>query len=286
MRNLLFGLLVFAFLFSCQKEELIPAYVRIDDITLTTDETVHGVNSENITDAWVYVDNQPIGVFELPCVFPVLDEGKHNLTIYPGIKENGVSASRARYPFYTTFNEEITLVKDDTVQLFPSTTYKSNVKMEFLEDFESAGIELVSYGISDTAIQFVNDPEIVKYGTKCGGIFINSDDSISLNKTINNLYLERNKEVYMEIDYRNNNTMAMGLIWRNSITEEEQPVHVIMNPQTTGQEVWKKMYIDLSEVVSSEIEATSYGAYIVASLDENISQGNIFIDNIKIVRFQ
>ena len=58
-----------------------------------------------------------------------------------------------------------------------------------------------------------------------------------------------------------------------------------MNPQTTGEEVWKKIYIDLSEDVSFEVGASSYEIYFLSYLDPDKTLGTIYIDNIKVVHF-
>ena len=67
--NFLIALLIIS---ACQKEEnpnTIPTYLKIDAITL--DE--NNLNT-NITDAWVYIDEQKQGVYELPVKFPVLEK--------------------------------------------------------------------------------------------------------------------------------------------------------------------------------------------------------------------
>jgi hypothetical protein len=64
-------LLIVLVLSSCQKEDTvdIPTYLKIDNIVL--DE---GNTTSIITDAWVYVNDQLQGVYELPAKFPVLEE--------------------------------------------------------------------------------------------------------------------------------------------------------------------------------------------------------------------
>jgi len=45
-------------LYSCNKEEPIPAYIHIDKIDLKTNYSIQGSNSHKIIDAWIYVDDQ------------------------------------------------------------------------------------------------------------------------------------------------------------------------------------------------------------------------------------
>jgi len=49
--------------------EPIPSYIHIDKIDLTTDYSSQGTSSNKITDAWIYVDNELIGAFEMPVTF-------------------------------------------------------------------------------------------------------------------------------------------------------------------------------------------------------------------------
>ena len=100
--------LVIAFLFvlafaSCNKFEgsqTVPAYIRIDSIKVEGDYYTYGANTSNITDAWVYVDDQIIGCYELPTTFPILAKGPHKVSVYGGIQENGRGSARGPYPFY------------------------------------------------------------------------------------------------------------------------------------------------------------------------------------------
>ncbi len=88
---------------SCYKfdgDQTIPAYLKIDTVLLKTYYPEQGSNSNAIKDVWVYVNDQQIGAFELPAMFPVLAMGNQKLEIRPGIKVNGISSTRAPYPFY------------------------------------------------------------------------------------------------------------------------------------------------------------------------------------------
>ena len=84
-RTILF--LIMICILSCNKEESteVPSYLKIDNILLDDNST------HNITDAWIYIDDNLQGVYELPAHFPLLVTGKHKLRIKAGIKENGIS---------------------------------------------------------------------------------------------------------------------------------------------------------------------------------------------------
>src|SRR5687767_2026929 len=93
-----FTLLIISFLVSipftgCDKEEPVPSYIHIDSISLNSIYSTQGTSDHKITDAWVFVNEQYVGVYELPATFPVLYEGTQNIRIKAGIKKNGISAT-------------------------------------------------------------------------------------------------------------------------------------------------------------------------------------------------
>ena len=86
---------------SCNKDNNeVPCYISIDDIQVNEYANSAGTN---VTDAWVYINDNLQGVYELPARFPVLAQGKQKLRIRAGIKDNGIAATRVAYPFYSSF---------------------------------------------------------------------------------------------------------------------------------------------------------------------------------------
>src|SRR5689334_16065814 len=90
--------ILFSFsLLSCEiinPEEDIPSYVRAESISLVADSATQGSSASRITDVWLYVDDQPLGVYEMPVSIPVLAEGKHALAIRAGVIVNGIASTR------------------------------------------------------------------------------------------------------------------------------------------------------------------------------------------------
>lgn len=285
---LLLPLLVMLFS-GCKKTDLTPSWLVINDFTLTTNEVTEGENTHNITDAWVYMDNVALGVFELPARIPVLAEGTHNFVIYPGIKVNGISATRQRYPFYNRFETSIELTRGMEHTVTPATTYKSNLQFELIENFENVGFDFDKDLISDTDIVVLTSamyPDTVAYGNNCGAVYLNLADSLYKGQTNTNLNLPGGEDVYVEIDYMNTNSIAMGVIAENSGGTAEHPPLVILNAQDESELQWKKIYINLIDDVSYEINATSFEIYLLGILDGEETSGVIYLDNIKVVRFE
>lgn len=273
---------------ACKKDDITPSWLKIDEISLYTDVSTEGENTHNITDAWIYMDGQSLGVFELPCKIPIIAEGTHDFIIYAGIQQNGISAERMKYPLYLPWESEIVLVKNDTVEVAPEVSYKSGLTFSLKEDFEDAGIDFNADVLSDTPIVFMNSvdfPDIVQWGDRCGGVFLTPTDTMFKATTALNLNLPGGgSPVFLEMDYMNTNSIAVGIIAENSGGTSDHGLYLLVNKQNAGEEVWKKVYIDLTEDVSFEINATSFEIYFVALLDDsNTSGGFVYLDNIKIV---
>jgi hypothetical protein len=70
-----------AFLLStCIKNNPDPAWLEVNDWTLVANANYFGAEgalTENLTEAWVYVNDDLIGVFEVPFKIPILKRIEH-----------------------------------------------------------------------------------------------------------------------------------------------------------------------------------------------------------------
>jgi len=270
-------------------EDITTSWLKIDTIQLNTNTTTEGENSHNITDAWVFMDNQPLGVWEIPCEIPILAEGKHSFVVYAGIKSNGINASRIKYPFYKTHDFDLTLVEGETISYTPTVSYKSNKIIIGREDFEDIGIILNPNTDFDTSkiriVSIANYPTIVKYGTNCGKITLTQNDTLVQVFTNSNLDLEKGK-VFMELDYYNSNSFAVGL---NSVSvtngNSYNEPFIAIPSQNNSDITWKHIYLDLTTYVSNVDQAVNFEFYIVSALDADKTNSFVYLDNIKIVQF-
>jgi len=137
MRRTFYFIIILSLIFlvslstSCRKfdgDQTIPAFIRIDTISLTSDYFTEGANTHNISDAWVYVNDQIIGAFELPALIPVLAKGTNKLEIRPGIKLNGISSTRAPYPFYKPF-----ITQYDVNIMHHKIKYNRNIRSSWIK---------------------------------------------------------------------------------------------------------------------------------------------------------
>jgi len=263
-----------------------PAWLEVTKWTLVSNSSLTGIEGElthNFTEAWVYVDDEIIGVFDVPFKIPILKSGNVNIKIYPAIKNNGISATKKIYPFVESFEINDELKINHTLTINPITRYKGSTKF-WIGDFEDASTGIVTDPNSLTTMITANDPSILQWGNY-GEVNLNTIDSNWIAYTDEHFNLPKGgNEVYLEIDYYNSNSLITGVIGisSNSVNNNQ---NIQLNAQDIANLKWKKIYIDLKEIVSNSSDAEYFEMSFQALLDEGNSQGKIIIDNIKVVHF-
>jgi len=290
---------------ACNKfkgDQTVPAYVRIDSIYVITDYEEQGAPTHNITDAWVYINSQAIGAYELPAVFPVLANGITEVRIDPGIKLNGIAALRSPYPFYQPIIQDVMLVEgeevnlnsdtlfmgDEAVPYTMATKYYDNLEFVWKEDFEDPSLSLDSTSKSRgdiTRTSPANSPEafLASYSKYSGLITLDTvrylvEVATNVGNDEGFVLPKLGQPVFLEFDYKNDHYFTTGFYARELSQITQHPV-VNMNPSSE----WKKIYINLSPSVSSQINAIDYNIFFGAVKDYNAEAPRILIDNIKLI---
>jgi len=274
-----FSLCLFAGCEVFNPTEDIPSYIHIDKINLTTTSD-QGSSSNKITDAWVYVDDKLIGAFELPATFPVISSGKHLVTIKPGIKVNGISATRAIYPFYTNYSEYKVLVPDSVITINPTLTYNSYTVFEWKEAFEDGGITLQQTIHSDTSIYQTSDTAKVFEGVYSGVINLDANHGYCQIETTG-LFTDLptgDSPVFLEINYKTNEVIKVGLIANYSSQLQKLDI-LYLNKSTT----WNKIYINLKTAVNTASNPLNFQVYLEAYKSSENATAELLFDNFKLV---
>lgn len=276
---------LFALISSCTKNNDNPSWIYIDTWELQSNKTnKEGILTQNFTNAYVLIDDKIIGFFELPITLPILSEGTKKIEIYPAILNNGISATKKYYPFCEPFKINVSLTRNQTVSIKPTTRYYSNTQF-WIEDFEDAGIKLETDSNYPETFSTDNQDSILKYGSRYGHIHLTKKDSSWVGYTNSKLSLPKNAaEVYLEIDYMNTNSLLTGVV-SYDINGSKMNSNIFINYQKTKPYVWKKIYIDLKKIVSSSISAEYFEQYFKAELESGLIESDIYIDNIKLVYF-
>ncbi len=277
-----------ASLTSCEDDDagLVPSYISIDAFTITTDYE-QGTASQKITDAWVYLDETLIGAFELPARVPILTEGTQNITLRPGIKINGMSSTRAIYPYLNPVTRSLKLIKD-SVSAFSTvgTRYRANVIFPWLENFELSTVSIDTTSKSTVALQRTQDPQLIfsfpgESDSYSGLVQLPSDTSIFelvTNETFD--FPKAGYEVFLEMNYRTDNTFVVGVIYKTSGIQVQRPLLVL-----NKSDEWNKVYVNLTVPKYDTPNASDFKIFIGAKTDEGRNEATILLDNLKLVHF-
>ena len=293
---------------SCKKfsSQSVPAYIHIDSITVNCDYQIYGANTTNITDAWVYVDDQIIGCYELPTTFPILEKGPHKVAIYGGICENGRGSARGPYPFYMpAVYRDMNLVEDSIINLNPVLVYypiNEGVQREgsWFEDFETSNsllpmpqsdVEVESVGRSEDSHVWFHEPNSYRSGRiqlppDSLDFYVASSVEMSFHEDYVSYCL-------LEMDYNCNDTFFVGITYLEDYTIASHPLVKVVptDKEHDRPNVWKKMYVNLGPFMNEHVNAdyfkvyftsylqTSYDAYQYQPLRE---PRYYYIDNLKV----
>ncbi len=271
------------------KEEPIPSYLHIDkfDLEVKPDNS-QGSNDNDIVDAWVFVDRQLIGVFELPVTLPVLNAGYKEVIISPGIKKNGLSDHRIIYPFYTSFVDTIQLdpAQIDTVR--PKIAYRETAIFSWIEDFEDKSISLEPSGTGRTidTIRLTTDPlEVYNYdGVKnkvSAVVDMKTGFQVFEASTISQYDIPQNVEVYLEMNFKSDVDVQVGFYpLNNTIIKGVGVLRLFPSKE------WKKTYISLGEDINAPANKGSDIRIFFNAVSNNPEPGSkIYLDNLKLVHF-
>ena len=279
---------------SCQKAQFkaeIPSYIHIESIDLETD-SFEGSDSQNLTDAWVTMDGNFLGAFELPCTIPILSDGAHEFRVSSGIKANGISATRIIYPFFeicdlfikdgdtyqASTSNIVNLHKDSTVVLKATTSYKENIAFLFVEDFEDAGAVIESTENSDTSLVKTNIDSLAFEGYS-GEIHLdNTNDFFEIMSAefvpLNGLY----NTTMLEMDYRCNHSFKLGVAVKSA---ETGLIDLYESIQINPSEDWNKIYVHTTYQVNLGNSNDEFGIFIGTVKSTSSETVSFYFDNIK-----
>ncbi|MBO6518380.1 MAG: hypothetical protein JJ975_17740 [Bacteroidia bacterium] len=273
------------------REEDIPAYLYIDSFELTTkSDNSQGSNAHDILDAWVYVNGQLIGAFEVPAMVPVLEKDTARVTILAGIKKNGRSDDREIYPFYQGVQDTMILVPGKIDSIFPSLTYHDSTTFVWIEDFEDRAISFEPSGtnVEEDSMHLTFDPnEVFEHSAQSqvsAYVEFDSADQKFENATISKFTIPGNSSAYLELNYNLETSMQVGFYaYDQSGTQIDRIPVLILFPTN---DVWKKSYVSFNEDISNpRFENATFRVFLEAYGPDDNPNGRIYIDNLKLVHF-
>lgn len=281
---------------------VVPVYGHIDSIHLVVPlDSISelGTASASIPYAWVYLDDNPVGAFQMPCTFPmVASTGTHTVEVYPAVVPVGASTPASIYPFYQFYSIVINMQQGKTYNIKPVIHYFNWVQFPYLMNFDNfiAGAHptgngkygIINYygngnasGASDTTMIVTSNKA---FQGKSGMVIVNRThpyyigvtwppDTLSFNNS--------NVPVYVEMNYRATTLFAIGMFESNNGIDtavQSSPIALVY-PATT----WKKMYLSLNNTIYPGFNTYPQNIYYTISWDSTHLADTLLLDNIKIL---
>lgn len=292
MRITAFFLMGFLFLSACDiinPEEDIPSYIYLNEPTLSSTPR-EGSASQNISEYWVFLDDEFIGAFPIPSTIPVLKVGTAELRVEAGIRENGLSSTPDIYPFYTPYRQSIELKTGETQEARPQFAYRDNTQFAFIDNFDQnfTLFRDVITGTSQSRMRISeNDPF---EGNSSGLIQLTSTDPFVEIATATRFggLLDNGNSVFIEVNYRSEVPVSFGILGYEQGGSD--PVVFAYQAGFNASEEWKKIYFNFTSIIfNSEADEFKIVMQAALPLDANnnfaLDQAQVFLDNIKLVHF-
>ena len=286
-----FLILLLPLLFACQlidQPEIAPSFIQIESFDFNIHNSGQGSESSKITDVWVYANNNLEGVYELPATLPLHYQGNTDLALYPGIKRNGISTDRKKYPFYEPYIVKTNLISDSIIEIHPSTQYDDDLFI-WIEDFEDPQHKFNSFNSSADLI-IINQPDHELFEGNAGAINLSDSnyyfeirtDELDFNLFPKNLSIP----AYIELNYANNYPFEIGILHKDaSLPAYQKQALITMVPTSDDIDtlIWNKTYLYISDATNFFTSATEFDLYL--SVTNSNSTGNIKIrlDNFKVI---
>ena len=317
----LFVLLVMTGCNKFKGDQEVPAYIRIDSITVSqASANAFGFTpSHNITEAWITVNGRSLGGYQFPAIIPVLERGEQKVLIQAGILANNLSLRRTIYQFYSgveftaNFVEDsiinVTLKEDGTMQTavairatnkypFGTENFERGYNHSFdtVPTYNSIPLEIVHVRderISHPLYPNNSDSSIFTpkhlYEEHVGLIHLSKGDSCCCIMTKESCSKEQgnelpyNKPIFIEIDYLTNNIFEVGIVSTLNGRPSVHPV-VVVGGQSQKNPQWSKIYVDISNAITLQLSdgADDFKILIRAYAKED-EETYIYLDNIRLV---
>jgi hypothetical protein len=273
---------------SCKTEKsFIPAYIQIDEVILEAN-SIQGNSIHDIKAVQIYINNQTVGTFTLPCKFPVNADGLTRIQAAAFVKINGNSQTLVPFKSIDILSDTLQLIREQTVIWQPQFKYRQNTRVVWQEDFEDSSSTLVPinkdsldfHGIEKRAFSLsrqFSEPSLV-YVSK----FNHPDTFQSMDLAFFQriAYLPSDgRDVILEFDILTELPVLVALRRFTQSNIEFVP-YVTVNP-TGG--LWKRFYINLLYEIQGQPSTNQYEIFFSADKPKNFAGSTEFlIDNIRL----
>jgi hypothetical protein len=281
---LLFALATGIFLSGCDAinpHEQVPTYVHIDSFSFQhAGSDSFGTTSHKITNIWVYVDNNEIGTYTMPCTFPVIADKPFVLRVAPGIDFNGLSGLKGIYSFYTFDSTSITPQPGKVVQFTPKTRYTTTTRVLLNLNFDFGPPPFTKFSGNGDSLHKAPNASYIFEGAGAAYLYLDSNKKYSENISNSSFNAAVGQNVFLELNYRCSVPFTIGLFTTNSAGDPIQSYFTGLNVKDS----WNKVYISLQDFINT-YQGRPYFILIRAGTDYEEQNGYIAIDNLKVIAF-
>ena len=273
-----------------------PTYIHIDSFHFQENSSVTlyeigGVAtltpapvSHKITSVWVYYNNNPVGIFDLPATFPVLATGNGVLKVAPSVAVDGQNNMDDMYPYYTFDTFLFAANPGAVINHTPTTEFYNDAKVKCISNFENGTLHGTNFVLTagNRSMQLDNNVADVVYGSGCGIIQLSAVGDSSIDSTFATFTIPLGT-AFIEFDYNSTIPFYVGLQANLSSTISSTP-NFLTGVSPSNGNGWQKFYLQV-DGFTGQAQGTSYNLFLKAVLADGQTSGKLLIDNIQLVTF-
>ena len=299
MRSLLLFGFIFILFGGCSKLDpkiAVPSYLQIDDYDVVIADTTdnmgggQGTKIQKFTDVLVSSRTKNYGYYPIPGKIPLPLTGNTDLIIRPVIRVNGLNAVKVDYPLMKGADTNHALIAGQITKFKPVFKYYPTVKFPFLESFVGTGggsLKIKNSNPSDTFCVWPGYTYSPSFDGPCLFMKMDGTHYVCQAQSFEALTLPSDgTNLYIEINYKCNTAFEVGVI---GTTNPVGPITGTYADQrsaggATPSDTWKKLYINITDIVRIPPTHPYYYIYFYSTYDVNQTLNQIYIDNIKVVQ--
>jgi hypothetical protein len=258
----------------------IPMYLDLKQPTLTYGSAIN--ETHNITEVWVFQDNQILGVFPLPAKVPILSETSLiNIKILAGVRNNGSKTTPILYPFIDGIDKSLTFEEGKTVSIPLEFKYRTEgLKVPINETFE--GGHSLSVDLDGNLGTFLDvSSSISASGARSGWMKFDSNTPYTEVGSSIDITAESSAPgaSFLEFDYKGEGEITVGIAKvTGSVFKVDRLLFIPGKPD------WNHIYVDLTQTLQTK-DYTSYRIVFGFTRPINSISASMFIDNVKHLHF-
>ena len=262
-----------------------PAYVLIGEVSVLNPDG-NGTATQDVRDLWSYLNDQNLGIYPHPTHITCLPvPGVNKLSLLAGIRENGMASEVSVYPMLEALNYDLEMEAGSNYPINPVFQYRNDLFVRFDEGFEGVNHSWTYDADKNPSTQLKIINTNPKSGQYCA--FLEVPDTLAFASVATGQgYVQiptDGNAVYLELDYRGDCNLFVGLIGYADINAESTP-YVSYYLGLKPKEDWTKIYVNLT----SELFNSGLKSYRILLRAEHQTPGipeGVYLDNLKLLHF-